>query len=327
MIRPVQNTPVSTASSAAAISSPVLFIDGVLGLVSNMLRNARARVSGAATKPIRPRKSQSAADTNWLVMRTTFICARVIVMRRSSGAFGRIEIRSSSEESQFIVFNAKSRLPLKFRNEFAAHAALPITTKRPCEFSFPVLYEPAAAIVSGPFLFFGSFGSMSGEFSFVVARLESDELNNFSTVDLPSLLMSIERTSGKPVAVPFISATIGCVAYVVTSATWGPSPASCPIGFKSRIKSFCSVTPQLASSAGQRIVVGDLGAADFQRRIEHDQRAATVFDVFLQRIDFRLLVVARRTANNDNRAIRRNFGLLQQGKSISLRNRLCRAIL
>ena len=38
---------------------------------------------------------------------------------------------------------------------------------------------------------------MSGEFSFVVARLESDELNSFSTVDFPSFLMSIERTSGK----------------------------------------------------------------------------------------------------------------------------------
>src|ERR1700722_4369243 len=128
-----------------------------------------------------PAKITTNGITNWLVMRTTFICARVIVTRRSSGAFGRMEIKSSSEESQFIVFNAKSRLPLKFRNEFAAHVALPITTNRPCEFSFPVLYEPAAAMVSGPFLFFGSLGSMSGGFSFVVARLESDELNNLST--------------------------------------------------------------------------------------------------------------------------------------------------
>ena len=73
------------------------------------------------------------------MMRTTFIWARVIVTRRSSGAFGRIEIKSSSEESQFTVFNARSRLPLKFKNEFAAHAELPMTTNRPCEFSFPVL--------------------------------------------------------------------------------------------------------------------------------------------------------------------------------------------
>src|SRR5579862_7594658 len=143
-------------------------------------------------------------------MRTTFNCARVIVTLRSSGGFGRIEIKSSSEESQFIVFNAKSGLPLKLRNEFAAHAELPITTNRPCEFSFPVLYEPAAAIVSGPLRFFGSLGSISGEFNFVVAKLESDELNSFSTLDFPSLLISIERTSGNPVAVPFISVTIGC---------------------------------------------------------------------------------------------------------------------
>src|SRR6202035_1027662 len=107
-------------------------------------------------------------------------------------------------ESQFMVFNAKSLLPLKFRNEFAAHAELPITTNRPWAFSLPVLYEAAAAIVSGPFLFFGSLGSISGEFNLVVARLESDELNNLSTLDLPSFFVSIERASGKPVAVPFI---------------------------------------------------------------------------------------------------------------------------
>src|SRR5437764_2928374 len=119
-----------------------------------------------------------------------------------------MEIKSSSEESQLIVFSARSRFPLKPRNRFAAHPELPTTTKRPCEFSFPVLYVPAAARVIGPFLFFGSLGSTLGEFNLVVARLESEELNNFSTVVLSPFLTSRERDSGKPVADPFISRTI-----------------------------------------------------------------------------------------------------------------------
>ena len=105
-------------------------------------------------------------------MRTQFICALVIVMRRSSGSFGRIEIKSSSEDNQFMAFSARSRFPLNRRNELAAHCELPTTTNRPCEFSLLVLYDPAAAIVSGPFLFFGSLGSTLGEFNFVVASNE-----------------------------------------------------------------------------------------------------------------------------------------------------------
>src|ERR1700722_17934204 len=142
-------------------------------------------------------------------MRTQLSCAWVMVMRRSSCSLGRMEIRSSSDESQFMVFNARSRFPLKFRKELAAQAELPKTTNRPCEFSLPVLYVPAAASVSGPFLFLGSLGSISGELSFDVARLESEELNSFCTVDLPSFLKLSERDSGKPVAVPFISLTMG----------------------------------------------------------------------------------------------------------------------
>src|ERR1700757_3838482 len=76
-------------------------------------------------------------NRNWLTSRTQFICARVIVMWRSSGSFGRIEIRSSSEASQLIVFRARSLFPLKRRKPLAAQDELPTTTKRPCELSFP----------------------------------------------------------------------------------------------------------------------------------------------------------------------------------------------
>ena len=71
------------------------------------------------------------------------ICAFVNVNRRSSGSFGRIEIRSSSEESQFNIFSAKSRLPLNRSILLATQPELPTTTNRPW---LPVTV-PAAAIV------------------------------------------------------------------------------------------------------------------------------------------------------------------------------------
>src|SRR5713101_4346691 len=86
-----------------------------------------------------PAKTTISGNKNWLVRRTQFICARVMVMRRSSGSLGRMEIKSSSEESQFMAFRAKSELPLKLMKELAAQAELPMTTKRPWEFSLPVL--------------------------------------------------------------------------------------------------------------------------------------------------------------------------------------------
>src|SRR5690242_13927614 len=86
-----------------------------------------------------PAITTASGNRNWLVMRTQFICALVIVIRRSSGSFGRMEIKSSSDDSQFIAFSARSRFPLKLIKEFAAHCELPTTTNRPCEFSLPVL--------------------------------------------------------------------------------------------------------------------------------------------------------------------------------------------
>src|SRR5579863_6500800 len=133
-----------------------------------------------------------------------------MVIRRSSSCLGRIEIRSSSDASQSMVFRARSLLPLNLMNELAAHDELPTITNRPCESCLPVLYVPAAAIVIGPFLFFGSFGSTAGEFRLVVARLVVEESNNFWTVVLSPFLIWIERDNGNPVAVPFMPFTIGC---------------------------------------------------------------------------------------------------------------------
>src|SRR5579863_6015913 len=128
-----------------------------------------------------PTTITSSGNRNWLVRVTSFLCERVMVMRRSSCSLGRIEIRSSSDDNQSTAFNARSLLPLKLMNEFSAHDELPTTTNRPCESCLPVLYVPAAAIVSGPFLFLGSFGSTVGLLKLLVAKLVSDVSNNFCT--------------------------------------------------------------------------------------------------------------------------------------------------
>src|SRR5689334_10208892 len=97
----------------------------------------------------------------------------------------------------------------------------------------------------GPRLFFGSLGSTAGELRLLVAKLVLDVSKSFSAEAFPELLICSDRDNGNPVAVPFISFTIACEAYVVTKATCGPSPVSCPIGFRSRMRSLSRVTPQL----------------------------------------------------------------------------------
>src|ERR1700693_264898 len=87
----------------------------------------------------RPARSSAPGNRNWLLSRTQLNCARVMVTLRSSGAFGRIEIRSSSDESQFMAFSARSLFPLNVRNELEIQEELPTTTNRPSEFSLPVL--------------------------------------------------------------------------------------------------------------------------------------------------------------------------------------------
>ena len=74
------------------------------------------------------------------------------------GAFGRIEIRSSSDDSQFTAFTARSRLAWNPSIALSTKPEEPITTKRPASFGLPVLYVPAAPSMNGPFLLLGSFG-------------------------------------------------------------------------------------------------------------------------------------------------------------------------
>ena len=66
----------------------------------------------------------------------------------------------------------------------------------------PVLKVPAAARVSGPFLFFGSLTLTDGELRLLVAKLVLELSNSFCTLVLSVFLTSSERASGNPVAVP-----------------------------------------------------------------------------------------------------------------------------
>src|SRR6266571_713601 len=127
------------------------------------------------------------------------ICRLERLNGRSCGSLGRIEIRSSSELSQFIMFRNRSRFPLKRRILLATQLELPTTTNRP---SFAVaLTVPAAASASGPFLSF--FGSMriSAELRLLVAKLLSEVENSFSAeAPEPPDLTSRVRASGNAVA-------------------------------------------------------------------------------------------------------------------------------
>src|SRR5260370_34033919 len=84
------------------------------------------------------------------------IWLRFRARRRSCGSLGRIEIRSSSWLSQFIMLRVKSRLPLKRRILFAIKPEEPTTTNRPwgeppAAVGLGTAVVPAAASANGPF--------------------------------------------------------------------------------------------------------------------------------------------------------------------------------
>src|SRR5260370_5349680 len=63
---------------------------------------------------------------------------------------------------------------------------------------------------------------------------------------------------------------------------------------------------------GKRIVVGYFRPAHFQGGVEQEQRAAAILNILLDRVNFRLLILAGGAAGNQHRAIAGNLGLLQQ---------------
>src|ERR1700687_2711658 len=108
-----------------------------------------------------------------------------------------MEMRSSSEDNQFSMFNRRFRFPLKRRKEFEAQREFPTTTKRLC---LPVSNVPATANVNGPFLSLAGSTLISAECRSNVAKLFFEVANNFATLALAPSLISSDRATGKPVA-------------------------------------------------------------------------------------------------------------------------------
>src|SRR5205823_10014085 len=128
------SVPVNAASTIAAASSPLPFI---YSFPRGLSRRKRAYYL-LRHHTVRPAITTASGRSPRLVMPNQFNCARVIVIRRSSRSLGRIEINSSSDASQLMVFIARSRFPLNEINPLATQSELPTTTKRPWGFSFPV---------------------------------------------------------------------------------------------------------------------------------------------------------------------------------------------
>src|SRR5581483_4704098 len=104
-----------------------------------------------------------------------------------------MEIRSSSELSQFIMLRKRSRLPPGNRKvAFTAKRELPTTTKRPCTFSLSVRYVPATAREKGPVLSLLGSSLIWPEAKLLVAKLREVVWNNFSR----KTLLFLESGSG-----------------------------------------------------------------------------------------------------------------------------------
>src|ERR1700733_11570170 len=98
--------PASAARTTTAASSPRVFIGYLL-----------------PNQTMSPEPTTASGSSTTLHQNTSDIRLPVMFNRRSSGSFGRIEIRSSSLVTQFVVFSAGSRLLIdrKPRKLLAAH--------------------------------------------------------------------------------------------------------------------------------------------------------------------------------------------------------------
>src|SRR5260370_27110670 len=81
----------------------------------------------------KPQPITASGNTTTLSQNVAFNLRLVILSGRSSGAFGRMEIRSSSDESQLTMLTMRSLLPSEREPArlFCAARDVPTTTKRP----------------------------------------------------------------------------------------------------------------------------------------------------------------------------------------------------
>src|SRR6476646_10505660 len=113
-----QMPPARTAKRATDISSP-------FGFIAYLLFHQVAM----------PKPTTASGKITTLSQNTALSFCAVKVSGRSSGAFGRIEIRSSSDDSQFTMFPKRSRLPScrEAIRLFDAQNEVPVTITRPGE--------------------------------------------------------------------------------------------------------------------------------------------------------------------------------------------------
>src|ERR1017187_512503 len=165
-----QTKPPRTAKTATATNRP-------LGFIGYLLFHQVAM----------PKPTTPSGKITILNQKIMFIFCVLILRGRSSGALGRMEMRSSSAVSQLIMLRNRSRLPLNRMKLLPAHMELPTTTNRP---GVVPLYVPAAARVSGPFLSFLGSMRMEPEARLVVAKLLALVAKSFSTVVFSPFLVS-----------------------------------------------------------------------------------------------------------------------------------------
>ena len=109
-----QMRPPRTAKTATATNSP-------FGFMGYLLFHQVAM----------PNPTTASGKITMLSQNTMFIFCALILSGRSSGALGRMEMRSSSAVSQLIMLRNRSRLPLNRMKLLPAHMELPTTTNRP----------------------------------------------------------------------------------------------------------------------------------------------------------------------------------------------------
>ena len=228
-----------------------------------------------------------------------------MVMRRSSCCFGRMEIKSSSDESQLIVFSARSLLPLKLMKPIRR----PSRAADHHEAALRILFAGVVGAGGGqgqrPFLVLGIVHVDRRRTQ--VARRQAlaggvEQLLHAGLVgvlDLPG-----NERAGIPVAVPFISLTMGCDLISCDQRDLRIRARQSVRSDSGRESDLC---PASRPSFAIRSVSASLSAISSRPSLSGgssmSKRPPAIFDVFLDGIHFGLLVVARRAGDDQGRAI------------------------
>ena len=142
--------------------------------------------------------------------------------------------------------------------------------------------------------------STAGELRLLVARLlseESEQLVHIGFVGVLNLQGARER---KPGSRPFHLADDGLRSIVADQRDLRTEPGNLSDRIEIENQILVQGHAPALNQIRQRIIVGDFGAPELQRRIHHQQRAPATLDVFLDRVDFGLLVVAGRSRDDQD---------------------------